>query len=348
MRKKLSFHLICLFIFAVNLFAEKVVDRTIAIVNGEHILLSDFEKVANPILEQYKSVAPKEEFTDEKIKELKQKILDQMIDEKLIIQEAKEKNIKVSKRELEQGIQQIKSRFNSEEEFRNELIKENLTEKKFEKRIEEQLMAMKLIDFEIKSKVSPPEESEVKELYNKIIDVINDKKTKGLLPEEEKEIETLASIIKRKYSELVRARHILIRSSKTDSMKTQSEAKKKAEMVLKKLKEGSDFTELAREYSDDPGSRERGGDLGYFAKGDMVPEFEKAAFSLNVGEISGIVQTEFGFHIIKLEEKKAARKISYEELKNDLTDFILAKNAEKKYAEWLKKLRSEANIKINF
>ncbi|MFN3967103.1 MAG: peptidylprolyl isomerase [Endomicrobiia bacterium] len=346
MKKKLLLYLVSFF-FVLELLAEKVVDKTIATVNGEHILLSDFEKIANSTIEQYKLMFPKEDLNDEKIKEIKQKILDQMIDEKLIVQKAKEKNIKVSKRELEQGIQQIKSRFRNEDEFKKELLKENLTEKKFEKRIEEQLMAIKLIDLEVKSKITPPEENETKELYNKIMDFINSKKTKSL-SEEEKEIETLANLIKRKYGELVRASHILIHSSKDDSIKSQTEAKKKAEMVLKKLKEGADFAELAREYSDDPGSREKGGDLGYFAKGDMVPEFEKVAFSMQVGEISNIVQTEFGFHIIKVEEKKAARKISYDELKNDLYDFVLAKKAEKKYADWLKELRSKANIKVNF
>jgi len=346
MKKNLIFCLIS-FVLATGLLAEKVVDRTIAIVNGEHILLSDFEKIADQTIEQYKLIAPKEDFTDEKIKEIKQKILDQMIDEKLIIQKAKEKNIKVSKRELEQGIQQIKSRFKSEDEFRKELQKENLTEKKFEKRIEEQLMAIKLIDLEVKSKITPPEEEEIKQLYNKIMDFINKKTKPSSLSEEDKEIETLAGLIQRKYSELVRARHILIRSSKNDSMKNQTEAKKKAEMVLKKIKDGSDFAELAKEYSDDPGSRERGGDLGYFARGDMVPEFEKVAFSLQVGEVSNIIQTEFGFHIIKVEEKRAAKKISYEELKNDLTDFLLSKKAEKKYSDWLKELRSKATIKIN-
>jgi len=346
MKKNLIFCIIT-FVLATGLLAEKVVDKTIATVNGEHILLSDFEKIADQTIEQYKLIAPKEDLSDEKIKEIKQKILDQMIDEKLIIQKAKEKNIKVSKRELEHGIQQIKSRFKSEDEFRKELQKENLTEKKFEKRIEEQLMAIKLIDLEVKSKITPPEEEEIKQLYDKIMDFINKKTKTSSLSEEDKEIETLAGLIQRKYSELVRARHILIRSSKNDSMKNQTEAKKKAEMVLKKINEGVDFAELAKEYSEDPGSRERGGDLGYFARGDMVPEFEKVAFSLQVGEVSNIVQTEFGFHIIKVEEKRAARKISYEELKNDLTDFLISKKAEKKYSDWLKELRSKANIKIN-
>ena len=77
--------------------------------------------------------------------------------------------------------------------------------------------------------------------------------------------------------------------------------------VQKKLKKGDDFAELAKKYSEDPGSKDRGGDLGYFSKGDMVPPFEKAAQALDVGQVSDVVQTDFGYHIIRVEEKKAAR-----------------------------------------
>ncbi|MDI6642118.1 MAG: peptidyl-prolyl cis-trans isomerase, partial [Elusimicrobiota bacterium] len=171
--------------------------------------------------------------------------------------------------------------------------------------------------------------------------------SKDTSDQEKQDLIVLAGNIKRSYSELVRVRHILIRSSKDDTIKEQIAAKKKIEDIQKRLKRGEDFSELAELYSEDTGSAKRGGDLGYFAKGDMVKEFEKAAFSLPVGEVSDIVQTEFGYHLIKVEEKKAARKISFDELKNDLSDYISGKKAEEKYAEWIKNLRAAATIKIN-
>lgn len=331
--------------------AAKVVDKILATINSEHIFLSEFEKVAQSTIEQYKQVAPVSEQTDEKLKELRQKILDQMIDEKLILQEAKKKKIKVGKRELEQGIKQIKSRFSTEEEFRKELIRENLTEVKFQERIEQQLMAMKLIDQEVRAKLTPPAEDEVKALYDKIKLIIDGKELpRNTTEQEKKDLTTLARIIKRNYSELVRARHILIRSSKDDPIKDQTAAKKKIEDIQKRLRsgeKGEDFSELAELYSEDTGSAKRGGDLGYFARGDMVEEFEKAAFALPVGEVSEIVRTEFGYHLIKIDEKKAARKISYDELKNDLSDYLSGKKAEEEYTRWIKNLRQSTTIKIN-
>ena len=109
------------------------------------------------------------------------------------------------------------------------------------------------------------------------------------------------------YKDEVKASHILISTvddnGKQLSEAKKKEAKKKAEEVLKKAKSGEEFSELAKEYSDDQGSAENGGDLGYFTKGQMVQPFEEAAFSLKPGEISGIVESQYGYHIIKVYDK---------------------------------------------
>ena len=328
--------------------AARVVDRILATVNNEHIFLSEFEKITRPTIEQYRLVTPIPEQTEERIKELKQRILDQMIDEKLILQEVKKKKIRVSKRELEHGIEQIKSRFDSEDEFKKELIRENMTEAKFRERTEQQLMAMKLIDLEVRAKLLPPTDAEVKAIYDKIKLIIDGKELPEKVSEQEKrDLTALARIIERTYSELVRAKHILIRSDKDDPIREQTAAKRKIQDIQKRIKSGKDFSELAELYSEDTASARRGGDLGYFTRGDMVEEFEKVAFRLPVGEISDIVKTEFGYHLIKVDEKRAARRISFDELKNDLTEYIIGKKAEEKYADWIKNLRANATIKIN-
>jgi parvulin-like peptidyl-prolyl isomerase len=112
--------------------------------------------------------------------------------------------------------------------------------------------------------------------------------------------------------EQVHARHILISVKSADEVKSpdaaegldKPQARAKAEEVLKRVKAGENFEALAKEYSTDPGSKESGGDLGWFGKGRMVPEFEKAAFALQPGQISDIVESPFGFHIIKVEERR--------------------------------------------
>jgi peptidyl-prolyl cis-trans isomerase D len=121
-----------------------------------------------------------------------------------------------------------------------------------------------------------------------------------------------------KEKEQVRARHILIKVPDDASEEKKKELRAKAEEILKEAKSGADFAELARKYSEDEGSKDKGGDLGFFGKGRMVPEFEKVAFSLNPGEISDIVETQYGFHIIKVEEKKPEKIKPLDEVKDQI------------------------------
>lgn len=112
--------------------------------------------------------------------------------------------------------------------------------------------------------------------------------------------------------ERVRARHILIRNTEPD-------AKAKAEQLLAQLKAGADFVQLATTHSQDPGSAPRGGDLGFFERGRMVPQFEQAAFALErPGQITDLVETQFGFHILRLEERKPAGVLAFEEVRDAL------------------------------
>lgn len=325
-----------------QLVSAKVVDRTIAIVNGENILLSDFEKVFDPTVKQYRTMVSTKDQTDEKIQELKKEILDQMISEKIIIQEAKKQKIAVTQREIDD----LKEKLPTEEGLRAEFLKGEITKKEFEDKIKEYLMATKFINKEVKAKVELPTEGETKELYDIIMKKING----GEIPKtayDPKDIEGLAKLIKRSFGDLVHARHILIAVPKDSSMKEKTEAKKTISEIKQKLDKGEDFNELAMKYSDDPGSSQNGGDLGFFGREEMVPEFEKVAFLLPVGGTSDIVETEFGYHLIKVEARKASRKINYEEVKNDLMNYIFEKKAEIKYDDWIKTLRTKSAIKIN-
>lgn len=326
--------------------SAKVVEGTVAVINGEAIMSSEFDKTIAPVLEQFKQSAPPAEVTPDKIKEFKQKLLDQMVDDRLLKQEAKKLKIRVSKRDIEDGIKQVKTRFGTENEFQQELKKENITQVQFEKRIEDQIMVMKLIEQEIKSKIAQPSDESVHKLFDQIQLKIAGKDT-GLSKKDDEEIATLSKLFTRASAEQVRARHILMQVDKNATLADKTAVLNKIKKVQKELKAGADFAELAKKYSDDPGSKTRGGDLGFFSKGDMVPEFEKVAFSLNVGQVSDPVLTDFGYHIIKVEEKKAGRKLTFEEVENDLKQFLYQKAAQVKYEAWLKDLRAKSNIKIN-
>lgn len=132
--------------------------------------------------------------------------------------------------------------------------------------------------------------------------------------------------------EEVKARHILVESEET------------ALEVKKKLDEGEDFGELAKEYSTDTSNSQQGGDLGFFGKGKMVKEFEDAAFSLEIGEISEPVKTELGYHIIKVEDRKEAEEADFEKSKDEIKDMIFQERFQEAYDTWLQEKLEEYEI----
>ncbi len=121
----------------------------------------------------------------------------------------------------------------------------------------------------------------------------------------------------------VKAKHILLKLSETATQEEEAKVKEKALAVLKRVKEGEDFSQLAKEFSEDPGSKESG-DLGYFSAGQMTRPFESAAFALKKGEISDLVRTSFGYHIIKVEDVKEARTKTLEEVRDQIVEKLIS------------------------
>lgn len=150
-----------------------------------------------------------------------------------------------------------------------------------------------------------------------------------------------------KTPEQVKARHILVRVEKNASEADQKKAKEKAEDILKRLKAGEDFAKLATELSDDPGSKTKGGDLGFFSKGKMVPDFDKAAFSMKPGELSEPVKSPFGFHIIKVEEKKESVVQPYDKVKDKVKDKAVAEVTKNRVEAEIKKVMAEMKVEIH-
>lgn len=145
----------------------------------------------------------------------------------------------------------------------------------------------------------------------------------------------------------VRARHILIRMNPVGAQEEEREkARKKTEGILAKIKQGADFAALAKQNSEDPGSAQKGGDLGFFGRDTMYGEFEKVAFSLQPGQVSEVVETPFGFHIIKVEEKRQKLPPDFAKKKEELKKDLEARREQRAWADYQEELKKKAKIKI--
>jgi len=151
--------------------------------------------------------------------------------------------------------------------------------------------------------------------------------------------------------EMVHVRHILLMTmdpvTRTPLAADQQKAKQKQmDDLLKRIRGGADFAALAKQYSEDPGSKDNGGELPAFPRGQMVPEFEAAAFSLTNNQVSDVVTSTYGYHVIKLLDKTPAKKVDYATVAPKIKDFLTQQKTEKLAPAYLEKLRKAADVQI--
>jgi len=256
---------------------------------------------------------------DPRAKQLLRQILDNLIDRELLLQEAKSSKASVAPQEIDAELQKLVERFPSKEAFEQALSSQNFTLEGVKKDIQDQLLRQQVVKKEILDKVNVRPD-QFQPFYEK---------------NKDKYIE----------EEQVHARHILIKVSQDTNAADEEKFKKKATDVLKRAKKGEDFAALAKQFSED-GSRESGGDLGFFARGRMVGPFEEAAFALKPGQMSDLVRTQFGYHIIKVEERKPGRSLSYAEAKEHVKEDLTREQTFARYQDYMAGLRSKASIEI--
>ncbi|MBP1636917.1 MAG: prsA3, partial [Acidobacteria bacterium] len=146
--------------------------------------------------------------------------------------------------------------------------------------------------------------------------------------------------------EAVQVAHVLIRVPEKADAAARRKARAEAEQVRAAAFRGEDFAALARQHSMDQGSAARGGDLGFLARGQSVPAFEEAAFSLKPGQVSQVVETTFGFHVIKAGEHREARKVPLEEVKGEVTDYLKQQQVQEKTAALVEQLKAKGKVEI--
>ena len=284
----------------------------IARVNGENVTKGDVEKLIAQIEANAGGPVPAD-----KRNEVYRGAIDRLVDMKLLAQEVKARGLTPDEQQLATEMQGIRGRFGSEDEFNKALAAQNMTAEKLKAELGTQTGVRKMMEAETQ-KVPPVTDADVKDFYDKN-------------PNEFKQ------------PEQVRASHILFKAEGDEAAKKKTRAN--AETVLKEAKSGKDFAELAKKHSTD-GSAPQGGDLGFFEKERMVPEFANAAFSLQPGQISDIVETQFGFHIIKVTERKAPGTLELNNVAPQVKQFLTQKRQQDQRQAFLKQLRSKAKIEV--
>ncbi len=240
-----------------------------------------------------------------------------LINYKLLGMAAEKEEIIVSEETLEEKIDQIKEGYQSNEQFLDRLKDLGMDETLFRAKLIKQLKIENLIEKKTEG-VESPSEKQLREYYDSY-------------PESFKQ------------PEQVDASHILISVNKDDDEETKKKKREKLEKILKDIRDGASFSENAVLYSDCP-SKSKGGNLGFFKEGDMVKPFSEVAFSTGKDEVSDIVETRFGYHIIKIIDKKETTTISFEEVRENIASYMEGTEKTSVINNYLANLRSEAEI----
>ena len=263
-------------------------------------------------------------------------LIEKEVVRELVNQQGEKENLKIEPELIEKELKTLRALYASEEEFNNALKSRNINLKEIKKAIQIDINKNHLLNAEIKGKINPPSDEEVKEFYE-------DNKTRFQRPE------------------AYHTRHILaayfppeaVRNQTIEELKKNKEyfariAEEKIDKVIEELKKGADFEKLAKNLSDDESSRENGGDLEFNYKGSFETSFNEAIEKLNPGETSEKIKTRFGFHVIQLIEKRPSEMAPFTEMKPEIQKYLYIKEAKKKVSSFIEKLKQTADIQTFF
>lgn len=293
----------------------ETINKFVAVVNDEVITQQDVDQMLAVLYAQFSQEYKGDELL-QKMEQVKKDILRQIIEDKLVLSRAKELGIKVTDSEINERLDYIKKGFPSEDEFYKTLQTQGVTIANLKDRYRDQIMMKKLVDYEVRSKISVLP-SEVSGYYEK---------HKSRFREGDK----------------YKVKNILIKAKDDVSFEL---AKVEIDSVYNKLKAGGDFNVLAGQFSQGPNA-EKGGDMGYIEKGQMLESLDEVIFKLKPGEYSEPVKSEIGYHIFKVEDIKYEKQTSLGDVQKDIQMMLFQNKFKAAIDEWLAGLKKKAYISI--
>ena len=287
----------------------------VALVNGDPISKADLETAVAQMQARVGQPLPPEQ-RDRVIRG----VLDQVISYRLLVQESASRKVDVPEADLDTRIKEIRSQFQSDEAFQEALGQRKLTLDALRTSLRQGMQVDRLLEAEASrsGEVTPVQ---IEEFYTSH-------------PEEFQQ------------GERVRASHILVSVPQGADAAAKEPARVRAAGILKDVKAGQDFATLARQHSEDKGSAQAGGDLGYFERGQMLGPFEDAAFSLTPTQTSELVETQYGFHIIKVDDKQPSRTIPLAEVRAQVEQYLQGQGRELRMNTFIETLKVKGKIEI--
>ncbi len=292
----------------------EVLPSVLAHVNSEDVTKADFERLLRNIELNNRGPVPAD-----RRNEIYRKVLDELVTYTLLKQEAKARNFTATDAEVEEQMKAMRQAARTEEGFKKALAERKMTIERLRSDARTELSIAKMMNAQVASGTEATD-VEVKDFYDKNPDRF-------------------------KRPETVRASHILLRIDPAADDATKKQTRAKIDDVLKRAKGGEDFAKLAQQNSQD-GSAPQGGDLGYFPKEKMVPAFADVAFALKTGEISDVVTTQFGVHIIKMTDRKAAGTVPLEEVSPQVRQFLTEQKKQQQAQAFIAQVRQKSKIEV--
>lgn len=258
-------------------------------------------------------------------KESKLLVFNQLVNEKIIKQIADKKEIFVSNTEVEESINRVKKMNRmSDAAFKQALKQEGKSMKDMEEEYRKQILTEKIMSIELRPRIGQPTEEEMKDYYKK-------NKRKMVTPSK------------------IKISHILIKDNPNASLSERSKIKNKAKQILQKVLQSKNFEKMVKKYSEDEASIHIGGNIGYIAKGEWLPEIDKVVFKLKTGEIAGtILQSRWGYHIVKVTGKKKKKSVPYKDMRSRIQNFLINQKMQKEFEKWMDEQKQNSYFEVIF